>query len=385
MDLHIYDSRLNELGIADEFKSIIWTRRFYDVGAFEIQAPMTANNIALFQKNRYVYRPDVKEAGFIRSITEQRQGDEELLIVSGAMLEGLLDKRTITYEGYSSSLYDTIKFYTCVEIFEKAKYSYIIPGFTVDSDGNDCTDNLGEDSFGKNLGDYARTLARSYEKGIKVFFNEEEKKIHCALVSGINRSDDQDIIPQVIFSDEYGNISDTVYSYSEEGCYNIVEGHAECREDGVIGDASKAYMLTYVIGGDSYSGDEKKLNGIELTNFFITADAIVNEETRYDSEGNPYTVKVLDYEATNKKLASLCRQHYCPYTEAFEGNISGDGYRTEWQVGDYVTVQDTARGVSYKKQVEEVSEAFEGDSVSVTVILGAALKTLIDSIKEAKK
>ena len=59
MDLHIYDSRLNELGIADEFKSIIWTRRFYDVGAFEIQAPMTANNIALFQKNRYVYRPDV--------------------------------------------------------------------------------------------------------------------------------------------------------------------------------------------------------------------------------------------------------------------------------------------------------------------------------------
>ena len=98
MDIQIYDADLNALGVTDEFKSLIRTTRFYEVGSFELQAPMTENNTALLQKNRYLYFPDSQETALIKSISETVRDGERLIIVSGAFLEGLLDKRTVTHK-----------------------------------------------------------------------------------------------------------------------------------------------------------------------------------------------------------------------------------------------------------------------------------------------
>ena len=378
MDLHIYDSRLNELGIADEFKSIIWTRRFYDVGAFEIQAPMTANNIALFQKNRYVYRPDVKEAGFIRSITEQRQGDEELIIVSGAMLEGLLDKRMIAlpvptgtfslnsmlswlnYDSESDFKFDNFYFYG-------GKMDY-----TLQAEANK-----------QNMGEYVRNMLYNDGYKIKIDMDIDQEKILGYYYKGTNRSTDQEENPHIIFSEEYGNISNKTYNYSDEGCHNYVRVTADLTSASYTEHTGTIYPL-YIEKRETDSNGEP-VCGLGMSMYYCYSQPVINKVQRTDPDGNTYTVNVLDFDATKIKQEELIKQYYCPYSENFEGDISGDGYRTEWQVGDYITVEDTARGISYKKQIEEVSEAFEGDSVSVTVTLGAALKTLIDSIKEAKK
>ena len=175
MELQIYDSALNELGIVDEFKSLIWTPRFYEVGSFELQAPMTKNNIALLQKHRYIYRPDVEETAFIKSVSEATQDGEQLIVVSGAMLEGLLDKRTITGKGYSSSLRDTLKMY--IEDIQGV-YSFGYKGMSVEiSDGDDCQNWGGESAVGQNLGEYARGLLRAENRAVKTKFYPEQKKM----------------------------------------------------------------------------------------------------------------------------------------------------------------------------------------------------------------
>lgn len=380
MELQIYDSELNELGIVDMFKSLIWTGRFYEVGFFELQVPKTDNNIALLQKHRYVYRHDVGETGFIKSITEQEQDGESFMVVSGPMLEGLLDKRTITDQGHSTSLCETLKTYIQSP---QGLYSFGYTGMSVEvSSEEDCDNWGGESAIGKNIGDYARALLKAENRAVRIDFRPEEHRMVCRFVKGVDRSAEQSENPHVIFSEEYGNICNTMYSYSEEGCYNLVKCRATYDDDVEV-NPSKAYMLEAYLCGNDYSGGEV-LGGLELTNFYTTTEAIVKEETR-NVGGSSVIVKVIDYEQTYNKLLSVCRQYFCPYTENFEGTATGDGYRTKWQLGDYVTVEDVKRGTYYKKQVEEVTEVFEGDTRTVSPTFGANLKSIIDLIKGAGK
>ena len=381
MELQIYDSALNELGIVDEFKSLIWTPRFYEVGSFELQAPMTENNVALLQKNRYIYRPDVEETVFIKSVSESQQDGEQLIVVSGAMLEGLLDKRTITGKGYSTSLRDTLKIY--IEDIQ-GLYSFGYKGMSIEiDDGDDCRNWGGESAIGQNLGEYARGLLRAENRAVKIKLYPEQKKMVCRFVSGTDRSTEQQANPHVIFSEENKNIYNVNYSYSEEGCCSLAECWATYDED-VLVDNSKADMLKVSLGGRDYRGGGQYLDGLELTNWFGTEQAIITEKKIY-TEGGVIIIKEINYEETYEKLLTVCKQHYSPYTESFDGVIIGDGYRNEWQLGDYVTIEDARRGTTHKKQVEEVTEAFEASGNRVDVILGASLKTVIDLIREAKK
>lgn len=379
MDLIVYDSELNELGIIDEFKSLVWTPRFYEVGSFELRAPMTENNIALLRKNRYLYRPDAEETVFIKSINEAAQDGERLVIVSGAFLEGLLDKRTITHKGYSSSLRETLKMY--LEDI-RGNYSYGYSGMSVEiSDSEDFDNWGGELAIGKNLDDYTRTLLRTENRAVKIDFYPDERKMVCRIVSGTSR-------PDVVFSEENRSLCNTEYSYSEEGCCNLVECLAVITDEEAERDPAKGNMLYVAMGGRDYSGGQE-LSGLELTNYYEETEAVIVKEEKivYDDEGNPQTViiKKVDYETTHENLLAICKQHYQPYTENFSGTAVGGGFRSEWQLGDIVTIEDTARGTSYQKQIEEVTEVFEAGTKRVDVLFGAPMRTVIDLIKEVKR
>ena len=45
MELYIFDRELNLINIVDNFKSLIWTRRYYKSGEFELHIPLTSENI----------------------------------------------------------------------------------------------------------------------------------------------------------------------------------------------------------------------------------------------------------------------------------------------------------------------------------------------------
>jgi len=66
-------------------------------------------------------------------------------------------------------------------------------------------------------------------------------------------------------------------------------------------------------------------------------------------------------------------------------SFESGGFRNEWHLGDIVTIEDTARGTSYHKQIEEVTEVFEAGTKRVDVLFGAPMRTVIDLIKEVKR
>lgn len=53
MDIYVLDSTAQILDTIDNFKSIIWTVQYFNVGEFELIVPVTEKNIALLQKIDY--------------------------------------------------------------------------------------------------------------------------------------------------------------------------------------------------------------------------------------------------------------------------------------------------------------------------------------------
>lgn len=377
MEITVFDTNINALGVIDEMKSLVWVRRFYTAGTFEIQLPFTENNARLIRKSRILYRSDVKEAVLVKSVFNRRQDGEKYIAASGVSLEGLLDMRTIGINGTASELCALIE----NELGFGGGNQYItgVPKLRFDFAPDDFYDLWGEELYGKNLGDVASNTLRGHQRGIRIDMLPENDIFLCYIAVPTDRSAGQTENPQVIFSEEFGNLYNTEYNFSAEGCYNYVFAQANVPSD-VRVDASRSELTYSIIQKDS---DGKELRGLDVSAWYGFVDAVVVDGVEYDDDGNPYTVKKVDYEQTQLALKTACEQHYCPYTENFEGTAVGGGYRRDWQVGDLVTVRDDIGGESYKKQIEEVTEIFDANGKSVTVTFGEPLKTVIDAIKEA--
>ena len=369
--ISVYDAQINELGIVDMFSSLIWTPRFYSVGTFELKAPMTKNNVKLLQKHRYLRRNDVGESCFIKSISEHVGEDGKYLLVSGDMVKGLLNKRTIALPNPRTSF----------------SLNQMMSWMNDDSDsfnrydkflfnGSGAEYMLPPSSDMQNLGEYTENMLRADGRAFRVELLPNTRQILCTYTSGVDRSTDQEENPHVIFSVGEGNLYNTAYNYSEEGCYNFVRCSADTSDVTWSETTGTAYPL-YV---EKSSGD----TGLSRSVLLLREKPVIIEKI-VQTETGSVTVYVLDYDETRARQQELVNQHYCEYTENFTGTAYGRGYRKDWFLGDYATVEDTERGAMHKKQIEEVQEVFEGGSYSVNVTFGDNLKTIFDLVKEAKK
>ncbi len=387
MELCIYDGNLNELGIVDEFSSLIWTMRFYQTGVFELKTPLTENNVLLLQKNRYIYRPDVDETGIIKSISEEISDGGRVLTVSGSMLKGLLDKRfvDISFAGNGTlTLYNVLLHSLC----DPSSFQFI-PCLYFNGTDTLLNETILSAQKYENLGESVRSAIYGSGYGLDLRLSPQNKTIYLESKKAADRSADQKENPQVIFSNDFENISDMVYSYSEEGCYNYIR--IRVRVEPEISGFTGTYpfkdefiknengeMERYLIY-DLYPGNESGAvtdGGAALSVYIAECSPVVVERV---VEGVTY--KYIDLDKTYAAMDSEARTYFNEYTENFSGTADGSGYRSEWELGDYVSIEDAARMKMYKKQIEEVTEVFEGDHRSVSVTFGENLKTILDIAK----
>ena len=67
MELYIFDKELNLIHIVENFTSLIWTRRYYKIGEFELHLPLTIENVEFLIKGNIIYKKDDLEAGYIET------------------------------------------------------------------------------------------------------------------------------------------------------------------------------------------------------------------------------------------------------------------------------------------------------------------------------
>lgn len=361
MDLYIYDESISLVGIIDEYSSLMWIRRSSSAGAFELYVPATAHNIAVLKPHCYIYRCDVDEAMYISTIKESKTDDESSITVSGYSLDGLFRKRKLPDIIDKKSLIATLEkcsgFGCNIVFLDPDKYDIQ----TIKSEDVDKT---------ATAEDYMRYVLKKLECRIEGRLNIYDKQLEFSLKKPSDKSG------QIIFSEDYDNLTNSVYEFSEEGCVNAIFGRCNYPDDDVeIPDS----LPRYTIGSDN--------KGLSSNEKLIYIDPIIKEgigfivdvETGVASE---ITYKYVDYDDTLEALIERCNNEKKNYTENFTADVmSSELYRKAFDIGDTVSIQNGLRNICYAKPIEEVEETFDENGYSVSPTFGEPLKTIYDFIK----
>ena len=103
MEVRIYNKELHRIGQMENQTSLIWTRKFYEPGNFEIHAPITEENLFLLRPGNLIGKKGSEEAGVIENIEKEESDIKNEITVKGRFLSSYMERRliknTVNYNG----------------------------------------------------------------------------------------------------------------------------------------------------------------------------------------------------------------------------------------------------------------------------------------------
>lgn len=303
-DVWILDSNFQKLGLIDDYTSLIWSRRYYEVGDFELYVRVTDKNMNLLNVDlssvvRFIMRNDTKEVMRIEKIEISVDAEEgDFITASGRDLRQLLYQRCTTIPNdYGTTIespinsevqnsnavkivdviYDLISknvvnpqitvaridisefpFFQIVTELDKQRY---IPFSTLGRKPDiDASTSAMTIDRGENVGEKIEELCNDFKIGWNAEWNGSSIVFSC--YEGANRTS------SVIFSEEFSNLIKFTDTEDLEDFYNtMILINTEENDDGneststtVFGEHSGFTRFEKVFTGN---GD---MNVSEITN-----------------------------------------------------------------------------------------------------------------------
>lgn len=377
MELYIFNRNLEWQGIIDVFTSLIWTRKYNTNGIFELHLLLTEDNLRLLQRGNIIYKKGDKEAAYIetRNLTVDKNG-QELLIVYGKMVTGYLNRRiimnTINFSGTYENLYRQLVNENCINPSDTNR---TIPLLSLEnSDGY--TDTVNTQITYSNVLDKLTDLSNTSNIGFRINVYPDIKQLKFDVYKGVDRTVNQSAVYPVIFSRDFENILSENYTDSDNNYKNcaLIAGAGE-------GSARKKTII---------NNDKVGLDRYEL---FIDARDIqdTKEVNSTDENGNETTTQVpIPDEKYEKLLIQRGNEKINEHKEAktFDATINIRGnyvYKTDYDLGDIVTVVDKKWGVTVDTRITEIQEVYESNKVEINPTFGSNIPTIIDKLKQLER
>lgn len=357
--IRIIDSGFNLLGEIDNYESLIFIRRFYKIGEFELHININKSNVDKLQEdNLIILGNDCKKVGVIRhreiQLNDQGESTEELLI-RGYTLKGILQRRLIVppvgqgYDNAEGSIEAIMKQFVNNNVVNPTDASRKINQVVIANNQNRGKQDKWRSRF-EVLSDKLEEIGTYAEMGWDIWLDTENRKWIFDVVEGRNLTVNQDALPPVIFSIEFDNVKgqtyvDSAISYSNVG-YAGGKGEEEDRLIQQIGEAS----------------------GLERIEIFLDCSSAED----IDELKNIGQQKLSEY----KRI------------QTFESQIVDFGsfiYLQDWDIGDIVTAQNRKWGVTLDSRVVEVKEIYEVDGLQLEATFGSNIPTILDKIKQMTK
>lgn len=339
MDIYIYNPQLERIGLIDIYQSLIWTKRYYQSGDFELYVPAKTELLENLKLDNLLERSDDDTIMVIEHIeitTDVETGN--YIIVSGRSIESYLTRRIVRYQ---TNIDDTLENGIRRLIDENAinpKDSYrIIPNLVL-CEVQGFTDTLKMQITYDNLYDVIVSLCQSYKYGFKITLNDN--KLVFNLYQGADHSYSQDTNPYVVFSPEFDNLINSHYITDKQDYKNYAyvfgEGEGSSRSFRAVSN-----KLGYI---------PKNLDLYEL--YVDAKDLSTN-----DGEIGTQEYGEMLYTRGIEKLSE------CNVTTAFEGEVNSNlsyQYKKDYNLGDIVQVTNEY-GITTKARITEIIES-ESDS-----------------------
>lgn len=371
--LEVRNSNREIIGILDDFQSIIWETNYYSTGAFEVYLRAVPQYINVLQIGNYVTRPDDENIGIIENINvEYSEEFGKMIAASGRFAKSILDRRIIYNASgnttgklsispvISSGLVETaVRKLVTDHIISSPQtarnISFItlgeLQGITkkiVDESGKN---TQVQTSFG-NLLEYTDEMLHSYELGAKMVFDRETLQLKYTVYEGKDRSrnNTQNNLP-IIMSQEYDNFFSSKYEKNTTQIKN-----------------------TALIGGEGEGADRFctmiGTNAVGLNRREVWIDASAQSKT-YELNGEQKQYTDDEYLALLKSAGTQTIADY-QTTEIYDGelNINALTYKTDFNVGDIITVEDNELNIYINPRIIAVIENQNESGYSISISYG---------------
>lgn len=368
MELRFYDRSMNFLGLTESQTSVIWTRRYWSVGSFEIHLPLTAS-VAPFCKRGYmVAYTGATEVGVIEEIELNDAPELSEAILRGRFAEAYFDLRVVTgtYKCPAGAWEYITPSWVQISTAEEAMRN-IVTRFAYNSTLT--AQQLPFVELGTNhqlpvTADFQATyrnalglieeIAMGAGYGFKLVPNFTTKKLAFEVYTGLDKSRDNGVRPFVEFSDDFANVETS----------NYIENDQLYRNFAYVGGHGEGTNRTFVTAGLNVTG----LNRREV---FIDARDIEQDDGMTEAR----------YQAllARRAMERMADEYAMTQTFNCTANASTNfTYRTDYDLGDIVTVVREDWGVSLDLRITELSEVYENGGMTVIPTFGESSVQVID-------
>lgn len=344
VELIVYDREMNRIGILENQTSILWIRKYYEPGCFEIHAPITLENLKLLAKENLITQKGNVEAGIIENIEYNESYSLNEIIVKGRFLSSYMDRRivkqTINFNGY---IEDGIK--ALIRSVET------IPLLKVEDSMKLSTDTISFQATMKNLQNLVTKLVRGSALGYRFRPDFKNKVILFETYQGIDRTMNQNVNSRVVFSETYNNLNKAIYRWSDQLVKTVA----------IVGGEGDGEKRKYVSVGSG--------TGFDLREIFVDAKDLTSDGLTTIEYEN--ILKQRGYETLELNSASETLE----YESAANINFK---YKVDYDLGDIVTVHKRKWDIQMSQRITEIQEVYENDGMIVIPVLGSPLPEKIE-------
>jgi hypothetical protein len=385
MQVYILNTDYEIIGYIDEADSIIWHKKFNELGECEIYLPCDVGMLGMLQKGYYIFRYDDDMFCKIESVTidtSKEQGD--YIIAVGTDISTLLSGRIVRWQtAFSGTVANFIKMLieanvTSPKLEDGTEHtSRKIANFVFDdSNLSEFTDTIETSVHTDDLLQLIISTCKAYNYGFRTYYIPETKTLKLRLFKGIDRAtsttDDY-----VEFSPEYGNIISSKYSTDDRSYKNIAyvsykttndevhlysvtkdgeaEPQGEARREIFIDGTGTSRSITLEELKQMFLDVEKKADGYYVGDIQVATSEGSGEDEKITV--TDYTYLLLIRAIGKNALAENTR------TDEFTGAvdmIDSYRYKTDYNIGDVVMVRNDY-GISAIAQITEIIESQDND------------------------
>ncbi len=402
--LWIFNENLRRVGLLRQYEMAQWSNKFRDIGTFSINARYVDENLFLLDKTKtyyvllYMSNDKTKSdswntlhnvLGKIEKVSKENDEDADYpstIKVEGRLMPFLFSKRVIAgtfdYKNMELIAYVTDLITRC---FEKNTGRYVDMNISYQKDNKVYEDTLiTKQITGGQLWEEMSDYFEQYKLGIviapkidKTFELSSEYGEHLSGLSnvagfevhiktGVDRTRGNGL-NTVIFSKSLSNIKRASYSYNSESDMNVAY---------IAGEGAGEERKWYEIQKDS----ENKKSAWNREELWIDARDIQsegeNDTTLTDEEYN----KLIEQRAYEKFQENSVMDEYSATVNEHNQRYV---YMRDYDLGDWVTIQDRDLSIEIDAQIVEVTTTLQNNETinDITFEYGKANKTEIKDIR----
>ena len=363
MQLIILDKNMDTLGVVSVFNTLIWDRRYYDSGLFELYTP--AEFFELMNTGRYLYRSDRTDLGVIREVNFARDAKgARTAYCKGYFSEELLNDRVLNTQINITGTPEAIG----RQLVQKFAINPADAGRKIAHLQLGGLSGVGSSTTvtatGDRLGDKLYEIEKTQELSHRLAYDYQANTLSFMVWQGKDRTDTQEVNSWAIFSDSFYNVKNAVYDRDESECKNFAYVAGE-------GEGSARIIVEVDIRS---SPDEERRE--------LYVDARDLQSTYTDDSGKEHTYTQAQYRQLLRQRGLEKLAEY-EKVETVNSDVDPDAnlvYMTDFDLGDLCTYRYTDVGIETTKRITEIQEVYEGSKQTRSVVFGNDMATSITKI-----